>query len=82
MAFQIIRRLFVVCISSLLSSCYYLPPEVVAVQPDPPPGKFLGITDLPPAPDSDRTRILFVHGIGIHTGCDPDTLLFHLVVRI
>jgi hypothetical protein len=71
-----IRRLCVICVSVLTASCYYLPPEIVPVHPDPPPGRFLGITEL--APGSNHMRILFIHGIGVHPGCDPDTLLLHL----
>jgi hypothetical protein len=73
---QIAWRLCVVWVSALVSSCYYMSPDVVTVQPETPPDKFLGITDL--APGSDHMRILFVHGIGVHLGCDPDTLLLHL----
>ena len=73
---RIAWRLCVVWVSALAASCYYMGPDVVPVQPETPPGKFLGITDL--APGSNRMRILFVHGIGVHLGCDPDTLLLHL----
>jgi len=72
------RQVWFVCLSILTASCYYLPPEIVPVHPETPPSKFFGITELTPAPDSNRIRILFVHGIGVHPGCDPDTLLLHL----
>jgi hypothetical protein len=75
---RITRQACLVCFGALTGSCYYLPPEIVPVHPETPPGKFFGITELTPAPDSNRIRILFVHGIGEHSGCDPDTLLLHL----
>ena len=73
------RRLWLcmLCLCAL-TACYYQPPEIVAVQPPDPPAKLMGITDLPLAPDSERIRILFIHGMGEHGPCDADTLLFHL----
>jgi len=75
---RIVRRLGVVGVCALSGSCYYLPPEIVPVHPDTAPDKLLGVTDLPSAPDSNRIRILFIHGMGVHPGCDADELLFHL----
>jgi hypothetical protein len=71
-------RLYVVFANVLISSCYYQPPEVLPVHPETLPGRLMGITELPLAPGSDRIRILFIHGMGVHLGCDADTLLFHL----
>lgn len=62
----------------LVSACYYQPPEVVPVTPAAAPGELMGITELTPAPGSNRIRILFIHGMGVHYGCDPDALLVHL----
>jgi hypothetical protein len=75
---RIMRQIWLICLSTLIPSCYYLPPEVIPVNPETPPSKLLGIIELTPAPDTNRMRILFVHGIGVHSGCDPDTLLLHL----
>lgn len=75
---RIFRELAFVCFSTILASCSTLPLTVLPVTPEVAPEDFLGITDLQEAPGSNRIRILFIHGIGEHTACDPDTLLLHL----
>ncbi len=72
------RRASVFGLCLFLISCSTLPLTIRPVNPPVAPADFLGITDLPEAYGSDQIRILFIHGIGEHTACDPDTLLRHL----
>ena len=72
------RRASVFGLCLFLISCSTLPLTIRPVNPPVAPADFLGVTDLPEASGSDRIRILFIHGIGEHTACDPDTLLRHL----
>ena len=75
---QVARRLAVVGLCALTGACYYLPPEVVPASPGAVPENIEGLTDLPLATATGQIRILFIHGMGEHDACDPDTLLVHL----
>jgi len=70
------RRLGALGVLLSIGGCYYLPPTIVPVNPDPAPAKIDGVVDI--APNPQTIRILFIHGIGEHDACDPDTLLLHL----
>lgn len=74
----LVRRLALACLCALTGSCYYAPPEIMAVEPDPPPAAFAGITQMPTDRATQRLRILFIHGMGVATPCSADTLLYHL----
>jgi len=70
-----LSRLFAVGLGASAGACYYLPPEVVPSSTTAVVNKIEGITELP---NAQTIRILFIHGIGEHNACDPDTLLLHL----
>lgn len=75
---QLLARLAVPCVAALAGACYYMPPTVVPIQPDPAPATFMGIDQMPADAKTQRIRILFIHGMGVNGPCDADTLLYHL----
>jgi hypothetical protein len=74
---RISQRLFA-GVFLVLGGCSYLPPTILPVDKLAPPSDIQGVTDLLTPTGPQTIRILFIHGIGVHNPCDPDTLLLHL----
>jgi hypothetical protein len=71
-----VRRFCAIGAVATIGGCSYLPPTIVPIAPDPTPDRLEGVADIDP--NAKTIRILFIHGIGEHDACDPDTLLIHL----